>query len=135
MVFEWLGPQTSEIRTCSDSDPSLYSFITFYYFSLFFVLAMPFKCRFGYLHNDNVPFVQCLLYTYYSQRAKLHMNKLKCSSKCGLGELKYVPWGCKIWRKGNPRKWSEKITALLKFLLYFTGQFNTEDYGTFTDVI
>ena len=30
------------------------------------------------------------------QGAKLHMNKPKCSSKRGLGELKQVPWGSKI---------------------------------------
>ena len=31
-----------------------------------------------------------------SQGAKLHMSKPKSSSKCGLGELNKVPWGCKI---------------------------------------
>ena len=30
------------------------------------------------------------------QHAKLHMNKPKSSSKCGLGELNYCALGCKI---------------------------------------
>ena len=45
----------------------------------------------------------------YTQGAILHRNKPKCLSKCGLGELNQVPWGCKIWRNWNPHKSSEKV--------------------------
>ena len=47
------------------------------------------------------------LFSYYmtlkAQGAKLHMNKPKCLSKCGLGELNCL---------------SEKVITILKFLLF-----------------
>ena len=55
----------------------------------------------------------------YTQGAILHMNKPKCLSKCGLGELNQVPWGCKSDEIGILTNRLKKLCALKIYIIWF----------------
>ena len=89
---------------------------------LFWVRETPkikFK-RISQILKNNTDYRLTMLMNFFiqAQGSKLCMKKPKSSNKCGFGELKLVPPGCEIWRNWNSCKSSEKVIALLKFILY-----------------